>query len=82
MFPPVPAGRHRYSDRAGQWSPHGDLSDERREERPSCSVRTRRDFMQKLKKHKAYLFGVVAALAIAGAQISVIVGTCGFKWGG
>jgi hypothetical protein len=37
--------------------------------------------MQRLKKHKAYLIGLVATLAIASAQMGVIMGTCGFKWG-
>jgi hypothetical protein len=38
--------------------------------------------MQKLMKHKAYLMGLVVALAVAGAQVGTVVGICGFKWGG
>jgi hypothetical protein len=50
----------------------------------SRSIRNgrKRDRMKKLMRHKAYLMGVVVALAIAGAQVGTIVGTCGFKWGG
>lgn len=33
-------------------------------------------------KHKTYVIGLTVALAVAFANVSAIVGTCGFKWGG
>lgn len=38
--------------------------------------------MQKLIKHKKYLLGLAFALAIAGANVVVMIQPCGFKWGG
>lgn len=37
--------------------------------------------MQRLFKHKKYLFGLAFALAIAFANVVAIVSPCGFKWG-
>jgi hypothetical protein len=38
--------------------------------------------MHKLMTQKAYLFGLVFAVAIVCANVIVLVEPCGFKWGG
>jgi hypothetical protein len=39
--------------------------------------------MQKLIKHRHYLFGLAFALAIVSANVMAFVAQpCGFKWGG
>lgn len=43
---------------------------------------TRSRSMHKLMTQKAYLFGLVFAVAIVCANVIVLVEPCGFKWGG
>ena len=38
--------------------------------------------MRRLAIHKGYLFGLVFAVAILGANVIVLIEPCGFKWGG